>query len=515
MGDVVDYRTKLCLLKWQRGHDGAIEAGAAAEGGGDVLSEITERLTVALEDPLFAPVAAALLHAWRVARCKLGESSGKRTRINDRESLELASKFTKFLCPALSNISRLKVTDAAYRPPYTHLLEPDKVDAMTKSKVTLFDVSRSKTFGARVIDKSTLWPLEDTLISLQHMDPTRTRKLVQRYENLPTNVTPHISSDSASLLHLVALGSPDWDLTSFKDDAPRCGWSGPEIEGFSTHSMISPLAIALTWLVDKTDDPAVMFYYDSPVNNGGLQSESGNRSGCGVKLLRDSFELVNLATWVAAGQPAEGSPAAHRWSTEQELTIEDFQRTLAAVSILIKVDPKSTGAAMSVFFSQARGDPVGAALRLGGVHSSGSVPQDKPTWPPGITATAATVAARQEFASEAHCRRILGDTNAEKILGRSRQCTHVTECDQRKYTHRSLAHIDDNNTVFINPGELPRLLPPWQNPAVVDPRHAVKTRRQTRSYITPRGHNERRNAPGRRREKRDCPPNDRHSRPRM
>ena len=141
--------------------------------------------------------------------------------------------------------------------------------------------------------------------------------------------------------------------------------------------------------------------------------------------------------------------------------------------------------------------------------------RDKPTWPPGITATAATVTARQEFASEAHCRRILGDTNAEKILGRSRQCMQVTECDQSKYTHKSLAHIDDNNTVFINPGELPRLLPPWQNPAVVDPRHAGKPRRRNHSYITPRGHNEWRNASGRRREKRDGPPGDQHSRPRV
>jgi hypothetical protein len=505
MCDRVDFRTKLCLLKWQRGHH---ECGAPAEPPAATSSAV--QLSTLLEgDPLFGPVIESLLHAWGVARGKLGQRGRETVCIDPRAALELKSKFTKFLCPALQNIARLKVSDDAYAVPYGHLLSPGEVSALQQGGLTLFDLCRSKAFGARVVDASALQKLDDTIISLQHMDPARTRKLVQRYENLPTSDTPHMPQHAASLLNLVALGSPDWDLTTFAGcDALKCGWSPPDVTAFEKGTMFSPLAITLTWLVDKTDDPSVMFFYDSPKNNGGLQSESGNRSGCGVKLLRDACDLVNLATWVQAGSPSEDTPAAREWATTYALTIDDFQRVLAACSTLLKVDPAGTRDAMSIFFPQARNDPVGRALKLGGCHQSHAVSTSAPSWPPGITATPATLSERMQFASEGHCRRILGTTATDKILSRSRQPAMVhnaEECDQSKYTHLSVAHLDDA-AVMVNPGELPRLLPPWKNAAIVDPRHESGSRRRRDHYITPRNSSAWRNATGSRPVGRDASP---------
>ena len=502
MGERVNFKAKHCLLKWQRGHRAPDSTGAPSAPAADVAIELASRLSTTLQsDPMFVPVAASLLHAWGVARCKLGPNARQPNEIGDGAALELESKFTKFLCPALHNMHRLKVSDDAYDVPYAHLLSQSEVNDLGSGVVTLFDVCRAKSFGARVVDTSALQVLEDTAISLQHMDPARTRKLVQRYENLPRSDTAHIPHNSASLLHLIALGSPDWDLTTFdRASALAGGWSASDIAAFDESTMLSPLAVLLTWLVDKTDDAAVMFYYDSPANNGGLQSESGNRSGCAVRMLQDSFDLVNLATWVAVGAPADGTQGALRWATTHALTIEDFQRTLAAVSILLKVDPENTKTAMSVFFSQSRGDPVGRSLTLGGAYPSRSVHVNKPSWPPGITATNSTLAERREFASEAHCRRILGDVVADKILSRACQPTpgvQTAECDQLRYTHVSAAH-PAGDKVLVNPGELPRLLPPWQSPMMGDPRHAAVTRGQRKTYIAPPGHNGWHNASSRR-----------------
>ena len=98
-------------------------------------------------------------------------------KISDTSSGELESKIRKFLCPAVVSLTRKRVTDADYAAPFAHLLDSEERSRLVSGELSLFDLARSKSFGTRIVDKSILTTLGDTVVSLQHMDPNRIHKV--------------------------------------------------------------------------------------------------------------------------------------------------------------------------------------------------------------------------------------------------------------------------------------------------------------------------------------------------
>jgi hypothetical protein len=207
-------------------------------------------------------------------------------------------------------------------------------------KFSLYDMVRSKHFGARITNKGIWEMMSQTPVSLQHLDPNKFRKIVQGYEDCAPADNKSMLPNSGTLAALIASGSPDWNLESMTaKQLEDSGWTQSEAFTSSRSTMLSPMALALTWLHDKTDSLGNMFYYDAPRNNGGNPSESINRSGCGIKALKDACDTVNLATWLHNGG-GDSDVAASRtgaWAESQEITLPGLKRMIAAMTLLIKL----------------------------------------------------------------------------------------------------------------------------------------------------------------------------------
>ena len=457
-------------------------------------TELLAQLAEASQTDVVLPyVMFALLEAWpHVADKAYTQMDVKDEMVSG--SRELVSKFIKFLTPAVKSMVRLKVSSEDYDIPFLYKLTEVEQTNLTSGAMSLYDICRDKTFGCRIADKRIMRTMDDTAIGLGQLDPNKTRKISQSYLNRPPNHRERMSSKVVCMRNVVATGSPDWDLTSWSNfdtgiDARARGWSQEEIDDFSSKTMLSPLAVALTWMQDKTDSLANMFYFDSYKNNGGLNSESYNKSGSAIKVMRNAFDVVNLATWQHGGSPTEGTPNHKTWEGRSMCTIDELHRVIAAVSLLIQKQPEHVVAAFSTFYPQTTTDPTGVGLSFAAVPLAGEEEVNDPSWPPGITATLESLQARLAYGTFAHCTRILGEDIEEVLLAqRTAGTAACTSVDDSRFTHMSLAHTRDGAAApLVNPSEILELTPPWDNPSLFDKRHAMVVEEATSGWRHVRG----------------------------
>ena len=433
----------------------------------DLLAQLDE---ISRTDAVLPHVMFALLEAWPHVIKQVDQQA------HISGSMELRSKFVKFLSPAVKNMTRSLVSNEDYDIPFLYKLTDKERDELISGDMNLFDICRSKTFGCRIADKRIMKTMDDTALGLGQLDPNKTRKISQSYLNRPPNQRERLSSKVVCMRNLVATGSPDWDLVSWSKldngvDARARGWSQQEINDFSSKTMLSPLAIAITWMQDKTDSLANMFYFDSYANNGGLKSESYNKSGSAIKVLRNAFDVVNIATWKHSGCPIASAP--------DQCTLNELHRVIAAVSLLIQTHPDGVADAFSTFYPQTITDPTGGKLLFVAAPRASDEEAQTASWPPGITATLGSLPARLAYGTFAHCTQVLEEDietllQAQRVAGTAAGAACTT--DDSRFTHLSLAHsVDGAAAPLVNPSEILGLTPPWDNPSLCDKRHAMAT----------------------------------------
>lgn len=461
----------------QQGREETLAAREKDIGTVDCEQLCTDARDLALQEPVFLELLASLVESWPIAAERMvgrQEGTGK-VAMDISQIVDLRAKMRKFVCPTLANGTRLAVTDEPYTVPFLHTLQDSEIDDIVQGTFSLYDMARSKRYGARVTNRSIREMMFQTPVSLQHLDPNKFRKIVQGYEDCAPVENKSMLPNTGTLGALVASGSPDWSLESLTpEEIIKCGWETHEILTFPGSTMISPMALALTWLHDKTESLGNIFYYDAPMNNGGKPSESINRSGCGIKTLKDACDIVNLATWLHNGggnsQNATNNEAT--WVQNGEITIITLKRMIAGLSLMIKHHGEVTRAAATTFYPQTKWDMQGVGSKFGTCPPASSVDRRRPHWPPGVTATMETLNERLEYGTFSHCSGILGEA-ASQLLRERYTVPQKVVTDPIRYTHPSDAHLPPpgESPVLINPGELMRLMPPVDNPSLFAPRH--------------------------------------------
>ena len=432
---------------------------------------------IALQQPVFLELLASLVESWQIAAERMvGMQEGTGAVVMDiTQIVDLRAKMRKFVCPTLANGTRLTVTDEPYTVPFLHTLQDYEIDDITQGTFSLFDMARSKQYGARVTNRSIREMMFQTPVSLQHLDPNKFRKIVQGYEDCAPVENKSMLPNTGTLGALVASGSPDWSLESMTpEEVIKCGWETHEVWTLQGSTMISPIALAFTWLHDKTESLGNIFYYDAPMNNGGKPSESINRSGCGIKALKDACDIANLATWLhnGGGNSQNATKNQATWVQNGEITIITMKRMIAGLSLLIKHHGETTRAAATTFYPQTKWDTQGVDSQVGKCPPANSVDRRRPQWPPGVTGTMESLNDRLEYGTFSHCSNILGE-DASQLLRDRYTLPQKVITDPVRYTHPSDAHLPHpgETPVLINPGELMRLLPPVDNPSLFAPRH--------------------------------------------
>ena len=474
-----DFRTTRMATRAlrQQGRDESFAERSAMIGIVKLEEVITAARKIGENEPVFLEFLDSLVKSWPVAAeraVQAGQGEGA-IIMEESQLVDLRVKMRKFVCPALANGTRLSITQESYEVPFLHTLERNEIDAIVSGDFSVYDMARSKHYGARVRNKSIREMMSQTPVSLQHLDPNKFRKIVQGYEDCAPVENKSILPNSGTLAALVASGSPDWNLESMTgEDLVRCGWTEDEVWTSPKSTMLSPVALALTWLHDKTESIANMFYYDAPRNNGGKPSESINRSGVGIKALKDACDTVNLATWLHNG--AGDSQAAARkedtWKNDGEITLVSLKRMIAGLSLMIKHHAHATTMAFTTFYPQTKRDVQGSGSTLGECQPAQEIDRSRPVWPPGVTATMETIDARLSYAQFSHCAGILGQRVTKALEDRYTLPQKVVP-DAIRYTHLSDAHLPSpgDTPVLINPGELMRLMQPVDNPSLFAPRH--------------------------------------------
>ena len=339
----------------------------ADRGSIDIERILSTTREIASNSPCFVEFLYGIMESWPVAAERLirGQQGEGAIVMSPSRIVEIKSKTRRFHPPLLANATRLSITDSAYEPSLVHTLQDHEIDAIVGGKLSLYDMVRSKHFGARVTNKAKgIWEMMSyTPVSLQHLDPNKFRKIAQGYEDCAPVENKSMPPNSGTLAALIASRSPDWSLESMTTiQVADFGWSQSEAWTSPPIPMLSPLALALTWIHDKTDSLGNMFYYDAPKNNVENASESINRSGCGIKALKDDAKLLSSysETRDLAPQRWGGSQIAARragaWTDSQEITLLVMKRMIAGVWPLIRHQGEATRAAFETVYSQSKRD---------------------------------------------------------------------------------------------------------------------------------------------------------------